>query len=60
MHGSAATYAAIRAGTSRGTLDADAYEALRADYDAVMAEVVKQDQVAVKKANQAAPSIQGP
>lgn len=49
MHGAAATFAAVRAATARGTLDADAYEALRADYDAVMAEIVKQDQAAAKK-----------
>ena len=49
MHGSAATYAAIRAGTSRSTLDADAYEALRAQYDAPFAEIAKQDRDAAKK-----------
>ena len=62
MHGAAATWAAVRSATTRGTLDADAYEALSADYDAVMAEIIKQDQVAAKKAdtNQAAPPIGGP
>ena len=49
MHGAAATWAAVHAATSRGTLDADAYEALRADYDAVMVEIVKQDRAAVQK-----------
>jgi hypothetical protein len=34
--------------------------ALRANYEAVMAEIVERDQVAVEKANQAAPSIGGP
>jgi hypothetical protein len=48
MHASAVLWAAIRSGSARGTLDADAYEALRTDYDAVMAEIGKQDQAAAK------------
>lgn len=49
MHSSAVLWAAIRGASARGTLDADAYDALRADYDAVMAQIVKQDQAAAKK-----------
>ena len=48
MYSAAATWTAPRAATVRGTLDADAYEALRADYDA---EIVKQDQAAARKAS---------
>ncbi len=42
MHSSAVLWAVIRGASARGTLDADAYDALRADYDAVMAQIVKQ------------------